>query len=117
MRKFYRCDKCFMGASGTDAEGKFCLSCGVGRLRIVADDSETDRLKVGESSGELAPPTSSEVSKIFAEEVSWQLMECGECGYRERMSLSIEKILCPKPRCDGWMVSCDPNAGKRVPPL
>jgi len=44
---------------------------------------------------------------------SWQLMRCDRCDYRERMSLAIESIACPK-KCKGTMRPADGGIARRL---
>ncbi len=100
-------------------------------LRYTDDRLGKDQAKSGESSGELAPPTDQEFldavkdagyevafdvapdGALDRESKSWHLMECDRCGYKERMSLAVESVACPK-KCTGTMRPVDGGIGRRI---
>lgn len=56
---------------------------------------------------------SPEAQNVTTESLSWQLMRCDRCDYRERMSLTIESIACPK-KCKGVMRPADGGIARRL---
>ena len=56
---------------------------------------------------------SPQAQQIDTEHLSWHLMRCDRCGYRERMSLVIASIACPK-KCKGIMRPVDGGIARRI---
>ena len=54
-----------------------------------------------------------EISTLDDESRSWQLMACDQCDYKERMSLSVKSIACPR-KCRGVMRSVDGGIARRI---
>jgi hypothetical protein len=75
----------------------------------VSDIEMSETMPLEESLGILLGA----MSQPQHESRSWQLMACDRCDYKERLSLSVGAIACPK-KCRGVMRPVDGGIARRI---